>query len=219
MTHPPKPPDRAAIAMGFPPRGCRQAMTPVRPSVAHHTKRHASWSFRLLLAVATLSTGCASPIPELIRTPIPGQTDIRTVRHDVARFVGSRVRWGGTIAAVENQPNESLIEVVGRPLQRDGRPRVTDATGGRFLARVAGFLDPAIYAKGRQFTVTGVVDGAVSRPIGEYPYRYPVVRAQAYYLWEPEPVLAPYPYPYYYGPPWYDPWCPFGWPRWGPSCW
>ena len=210
---------RVATPMAFATLRCRQAVRPARPGVVHHAESRADRIVRWLLAAVVLVTGCASPTPELVRTPIPGAPEIQRVRQDIAAFAGSRVRWGGTIAAVENQPNESLVEVVARPLERDGRPRVTDATGGRFLARVAGFLDPAIYSEGRQFTVTGVVDGAVSRPIGEYPYQYPVVRAEAHYLWEPEPVLPPYPYPYYYGPPWYDPWCPFGWPRWGPYCW
>ena len=47
------------------------------------------------------------------------------------------VRWGGAIASVENRRDETWIEIVERPLN-------TDKSAGRFLARVDGFLDPAV---------------------------------------------------------------------------
>ena len=73
---------------------------------------------------------------------------------------------------------------------------------GRFFARVAGFLDPAVYAADREVTVYGIVEEVVKRNIGEKPYSYPTVRSERLYLW---PVRLAVPYGYYPDPYWYDP--------------
>ena len=57
------------------------------------------------------------------------------------------------------------------------------------------------------------------RLVGEFPYSYPLVQAQSWYLW-PEESETPdgYPYPVWYDPwyrPWYyNPWYPYGYPYW-----
>ncbi len=159
---------------------------------------------------AALLAGCASQAPKAIRTEPPGSPTVAQVRADPQRWMGAQVRWGGTIASVENKGQETWVEVVSRDLWDEGRPMDNDRTGGRFLARIPGFLDPAIYAKERQLTVAGTVAGSLTRPIGQYPYRFPVVRADASYLWEPLPP----PRPWYHDPFWYDdPWYPYMYPR------
>src|SRR5581483_12094141 len=127
-------------------------------------------------------------------------------------YSGRHVRWGGTIAGVENGKAETRVEVVARELDRDGRPQPTNRSSGRFIARVEGFLDPAAYRKGREVTVAGTVDGSTTRKIGEYNYRYPVVKADTIYLWEPRVEPQRYRDPYYYDPFWgpWGPWGPFG---------
>lgn len=162
-----------------------------------------------LLLVALLSA-CASNIPRAIREA--PANDIRPAQAlaEPGGLRGAAVRWGGAVASVQNRPDETWIEVVERPLYSDGEPRRTDVSGGRFLARVAGFVDPAVYAKKRLVTVAGTLEEPVTRTIGEYPYRYPVVRATALYLWPKEPEDGYY-YPYY-SPYWYDPWYPWGYP-------
>lgn len=152
---------------------------------------------------------CATAVPEAIREPAPGNITVAQAQQGGQRLVGSRVRWGGTIAGVENRAAETWLEIVDRPLDSNGRPRETDQTGGRFLARVAGFLDPAIYAKGRDVTVAGVLAAPVERTIGEYPYAFPVVKSQQLQLW---PLAVPQPPPRYYDPFWADPWYPWGYP-------
>ena len=149
--------------------------------------------------------GCATGVPPAIRQPVAGP-DVATARKDIAAVEGQRVRWGGEIAKVDNRPDHTLVEVVSRPLEKGGRPRSSDATGGRFLARIPGFIDPAVYKADRLFTVTGTVTGSVVRKVGEYPYRYPVVDVESYHLWEPLTPAYGYPYP---GP--YRPWYPYGW--------
>lgn len=172
----------------------------------------------LLLAVA----GCATTVPESVRRPPADSPSLAQAHADPDRYRGRKVRWGGTIASVVNRSDETCIEVVGRELQSNGRPVEDDRSEGRFLACVKSFLDPAVYAEGRLLTVAGTLEGTETRPVGEYPYRYPRVRISAYQLWAPlpepragdwDPFWDPYwygpwpyrPYPYYY-PPRYPRW-------------
>ena len=99
--------------------------------------------------------GCSSTVPVLIRTAPPTELSPSTVSAAPATFVGELVRWGGTVKTVENGKTDTLIQVVARPLERGGRPRSRTASPGRFLARVPGFLDPAVYSEGRELTVAG----------------------------------------------------------------
>lgn len=169
-------------------------------------KRLLSLSRTLVLLMAALwLTACASTLPEAIREAPAGAPQLDEVRAEPDRFRGSTVRWGGLIAKVQNRAEDTLIEVVARPLERSGRPREVDASQGRFLARVAGFLDPAVYQEGREITVTGRVTGLEPRPVGEYDYPYVRVEVDLHHLWA---VREPAPDPYH--PPWwYDPWYPY----------
>jgi outer membrane lipoprotein len=125
---------------------------------------------------------------------------------DPDAFKSARVRWGGVIAKIENHRAETWLEIVEHPLERSGRPRDVSASEGRFIARITGFLDPTIYAAGRQITVIGTLTDEIQRTIGEYPYQFPVIAVEQYQLWEQrqEPAVI------YYPSPFWDPWF---WPR------
>lgn len=162
---------------------------------------HAGW-LMLLVVVA----GCATAPPAELAGPVdavtPGEARAAPEQH-----VGRTVRWGGTVARVENLSGETRVEVVSRDLDSGGRPRDEDRSDGRFLALFDGFLDPAIVSNGREITVVGALVPSVSRTIGAYPYRFPVVKVARWKLWSPRPEVvyreyAPHPY-------WYDPWYPW----------
>jgi outer membrane lipoprotein len=162
-----------------------------------------------VLLLGLLLAGCASDLPRAIREA-PAE-DIRPAQAlgNPEGVRGAAVRWGGAIAAVENRRDETWLEVVERPLARDGQPRNTDQSGGRFLARVSGFVDPVVYAQGRLITITGNLETPTTRAVGDYPYRYPVVGVTDLYLWPKEPEAVHH---HYYSPYWYDPWYPWGYP-------
>jgi len=162
-----------------------------------------------VLLAATALSGCATTsTPEAIRKPPPGDPTLAEVRANLSGYLGALVRWGGTIAGIENRAAETWLDVVSRPLDSSGRPRTEGDSTGRFLVKVQGFLDPAVYHDGRLVTVSGRVSGEETRPIGEYPYRYIVVDAETTQLWEPLPE-RPY---YYYRDPFYDPFYDPFWP-------
>lgn len=167
---------------------------------------------RLLLLTVVLALGaCATYVPEPIKTAPAGNPSLAEVRTNPERFVGSRVRWGGTIVEVQNRADETLVQIVARELTDDGKPKAGDRSSGRFIARADGFLDPAIYADGRRLTVTGEVTGLQVKEVGEYDYRFPVIDVEASYLWprEIEAVRGPRYYDPYWDPFWYDPWYPY----------
>jgi len=158
-----------------------------------------------ILVLALLLPGCASNIPQVIREAPAEPLSVSTVRTAIKEYISQPVRWGGTIASIENAEQYTDIEIVAQRLDRFGRPVDTDNTPGRFIARVPGFLDPVIFKKGRQITVYGTIQGDVKRTIGFFPYLYPLVNVSTYYLWDPlpEPVQVDY------FPIWYNPWHPY----------
>jgi len=159
-------------------------------------------------ALALLLAGCATA-PEPIRTPLQGP-EVQQVRADPGAWVGSRVRWGGTIAGVENFEDRTIITIVARPLSRRGEPYGDRRAAGRFMAEFRRFLDPEEYRQGRRITVVGRFIRIRQAPIDEYVYDYPVVESESLYMWtDYEPRRRYYDWPYYRRHPyWYDPFWP-----------
>lgn len=159
--------------------------------------------FPLLLAALLL--GACSTVPENISSPAVSAVTLSQATENPARVKGTQVRWGGTIARVENRQQQTRVEIVARELYDDGEPKKSDQSLGRFIAEIKGFLDPAIYAVGRNFTVVGTLAATMQGKLGEMNYTYPVVETDSYYLWplaeEPCETCAPW---------YYDPWYPWG---------
>jgi len=164
----------------------------------------------LILLTMLWLAGCAAT-PEPLRDAPAHSPDLAQVQAAPQQYVGTTVRWGGIITAVDNGATESEVQLVARPLSAGGRPLETDQTGGRFLVRITGFLDPVVYATGRELTVVGRVDGVEQRNIGTYRYSYPVIRATSHHLWPLRPPPLPDPYYSPFQHPWY-PYGPYPWP-------
>ena len=153
-----------------------------------------------------LLTACTSHIPDAIRIAPSSEISISTAQRTPNIVIGSQVRWGGNIISVDNKPDETWIEVLARPLGYAGEPNSDASSQGRFLARINGFIDPAIYTTERKITIRGQLESTLVRHIGEHPYRFPLVRVQAHYLWPKQPKTDElwndpwYPYPYGYDP-------------------
>lgn len=151
----------------------------------------------LLVAVFTLA-GC-------VTTPESLQGDFAEVASEQARnssVAPTRVRWGGEIIAVTPNASETCFEMVRYRLDDSARPVDSDQSEGRFIACGAGFYDPAIYAQGRELTVTGTLAKPSTGKIGDFDYRYPRVTVDTLYLWpQPDQRYARRGYydPFFYG--------------------
>jgi outer membrane lipoprotein len=144
---------------------------------------------------AVVLAGCAAA-----PRPLQGEfSAVTPLQSSDAGRAGERVRWGGQIVGVETRADRTCIELLAKPLFETARPRATDDSLGRFFACRSGFYDPALFAPGRELSVTGVVEGFEERPIGEYLYRYPRVAAEVLYLWPERPVEYHY---HHFAPAW-----------------
>lgn len=92
--------------------------------------------------ILLLLAGCASQIPVVIKLPPQPDIGFAEAQDDIAPFADQYVRWGGEIISVENGADSTLIEILANPLKSYGRPKPDHAYQGRFMARIAGFLDP-----------------------------------------------------------------------------
>ena len=166
-----------------------------------------------VLLLSLLLNACASQVPLNIREAPAGNPSLEQVRANTTDYLGQQVRWGGTIIETGNREATTLLTVLGRPLYKGGKPKFTDDSAGRFIAIVPAFLDPQVYAPDRQVTFTGSLLRTETGKVGDYPYTYPVIQADTWYLW-PVNTAWPwgYPSPGWRDPWYYDPWYPYGYP-------
>ena len=144
----------------------------------------------LLVALAGLSAGCASsPFPEDLTRTVNRSLSLAEIRADPPAHLGEHVILGGDIIKTIPKPGDTEIEILARKLDGGDAPERGDGSAGRLLVRTAGFLDPAIYARGRRLTVLGAVAGTEERTVGDVAYVYPVIRAERVKLW---PVEGPW---------------------------
>ncbi len=154
----------------------------------------------LILIIA----GCAPVISKDIRDQVARDLSFKEVLQDPEAYSGKLVLWGGVIIKAENQKEGTLIEVLQKPTDREGRPKAIDQSDGRFLALYDGFLDVAIYSRDREVTVAGEIKEKRVLPLGDIQYAYPLILVRQLHLWPAERKERPYPYPRPYGPyPWW----------------
>jgi outer membrane lipoprotein len=157
----------------------------------------------LVVLLALALAGCVSAFPSEVTVGVNRDITVEALRAaDPGTFVNQRVIVGGEILVTTPKQGQTEIEVLSRRLRSDDSPERSDRSDGRFLVRATQFLDPAVFAPGRRVTVLGAVTGEEQRPLGDVPFRYPVIISDAITLWPRD--LPPYPYAY-------DPY----WPYWG----
>ena len=165
------------------------------------------------LAAIVLVSACSSHIPPEIKQPLDGSPGIAQVRHQMNAYLSQKVRWGGVILHTENKQNVSELTIIALPLSENGKPQSSDQSPGRFIAIIDEFVEPLVYSPEREITVTGQILKAETLKVGEFPYEYPVIQVEHYYLWPDEPERSYADYPPY---PWYGPYYPWHYPYYYP---
>ena len=164
--------------------------------------------FRLMIVLAVgVVAGCAS-----VPAPLEGQYS-ESFYPDQAtdRSIGANVRWGGIVVETRPEAERTCIEILAQELDQSARPERSDQEFGRFIACRNEFIDPEIFVNGREVTVAGKLTEFRDGQVGEFNYVYPVVDADAVYLWpEREAYGYGYGYPYNYG--YYGFGYPYYWP-------
>ena len=143
---------------------------------------------RILWVMAFLFNlnSCAQAISKEVREQVDPAATFKAVLHDPDSYKGKTVLWGGKIIQTRNTQGTTWIELLQQPLARNDRPISGSASEGRFLIRHEGFLDPAVYGRGRGLTLVGQVRGRETRQEDEVDYNYPVVSDRQLVLWGPE---------------------------------
>lgn len=156
--------------------------------------------------------GCAPPISKQLREQVSEELTLKVVLKDPDAHKGETVLWSGVIISSVNLKEGTMIEVLQRPADMQGRPKDVDESEGRFLALYPAYLDVAIYNGGRKVTVAGEVKGKKIQPLGEIDYAYPLIGAKEIHMWPSKKEERVFYYPYY--PYWHYPWLygPYWWP-------
>jgi len=159
------------------------------------------FSLLALVGLLVFLGGC-SVVPRELRKEIDRSISFKELKANPDAYVGRTVVLGGEIIETKNLKDRTELEILQKPLGRRDVPIETNGSEGRFLVDQSGYLDPAIYRRGRYLTAVGEVMGSRSLQIGEAEYQYPVISAKFLHLWPyPRRYYGPYypsSYPYYY---------------------
>lgn len=138
----------------------------------------------LILIVITL-LGCAHVISKEIRERVDKGVDTEVLLKYPESYKGKFIILGGVIISSRNTDEGTYLEVLERPLDSLERPEATDKSRGRFIILHEGYLDSAVYSKGREVTVAGEVMGKMVRPLGEMEYPYLLIKSKELHLIKP----------------------------------
>lgn len=133
-----------------------------------------------LLVASVLLAGCASS-----QCVAPAGLSRSTPLAVVAgrEHLGERVRWGGRLAEVRHLRDSTEIEVVALPLDGCGRPREADATLGRFVLVLPGFVETAARPPGSLLSATGLILGLRDGRVGEADLGFPLLDGERVRWW------------------------------------
>ncbi|MDE2366041.1 MAG: Slp family lipoprotein [Betaproteobacteria bacterium] len=179
---------------------------------------------RFYLLLTCLSLSACAGLPSAVKNVPVKDVSYSEASQNPNSYKNTAVRWGGVIIDVDNEENFTLVQVLSYPLNYSGRPQLTKPSEGRFVIKSSEFLDPAVYAKDREITVAGALEGDIQRMIGKKTVRLPLLSSTAIYLWpvyQNNPGYGGYGFspfygygyygsPYYWGG-YYRPYWPYGW--------
>lgn len=161
-------------------------------------------SYILQTTLFIMIWGCAFPISQEIRAQARQDLTFPVVARDPLAYKGATVIWGGIVIKVWNEPRQTILTILDTPLNYWEVPEDEVYGRGRFIARVAEYLDPERYDGKKKVVLAGDIVGAETKPLGETQYRYPVVEVKELHLFHESDYSRAY-RPYYdqdgYGSP------------------
>jgi outer membrane lipoprotein len=137
----------------------------------------------LVLLIPLLIIFACSPFSRNALKQVDVTAPFQEVQKDPQKYMKSNVLWGGVIIDTDVKTSGTVFKVMDKNLDFQKRPEEGDISGGRFIVRYPGFLDPAVYKPGREVTVIGALSGVEVAPVGELQYSYPVIDSKQIHLW------------------------------------
>jgi len=141
---------------------------------------------RLLLTTLPLILSACATTPPIDMAGTDGTLSPSQAAANIDAARGRRVAWGGVIVNTVNRRDVTEIEVLGYPLDSDGRPDNTATAQQRFLIERPGYLESADYRSGRLVSAVGTILETRTGKVGEAAYTYAVIKADQLYLWPTE---------------------------------
>jgi outer membrane lipoprotein len=163
-----------------------------------------------LIYILFYLAGCVPVISKQLREQVAKGLTLEAVAKDPETYKGKTVLWSGVIISSKSLKEGTMIEVLQKSADTEGKPMDVDKSEGRFLALHSGYLDSAIYSGGRKITVAGVIQGKKIQCLGEIDYVYPLISTKEIHLWPAEKEDRFYLYPYRHYPWWRYPY-PYWW--------
>ena len=141
------------------------------------------------VAAAALLCGCAQSahqtghdqldrlIPADVMAKVDESVSFADLRSAPNNYVGRTVIFSGLALNSRRVKDQTQIEILQMPTERGLSPSDRKSKSeGRFLAvQSNGFFDPAIIQKDSPLTVVGEVKGAITKPLDDGEYQYPVL--------------------------------------------
>jgi outer membrane lipoprotein len=165
------------------------------------------FNYKIYLAeflIIVFFVGCAHPVSQEIRKGINLSIKFDSLVEDPNLFIGKHVLFGGVIVVTRNLKDGTELEIVQKNLDSYGNLEVGDYSGGRFLFFSKGYLEPEIFATGREVIGVGKVMGQKLGQVGDYSYNFPIIEVEELYLLDDKKLNSSNSVPHSWDP-WYRP--------------
>ena len=165
------------------------------------------FNYKIYLAeflIIVVFVGCAHPVSHEIRKGIDPDIKFETLVENPNPFLGKRVLFGGVIVVARNLEHVTELKILQKNLESYGNLEAGDYSGGRFLFFSKGYLEPEIYASGRELIGVGKVAGQKSGKVGDYSYNFPIIEVEELHLLDDMKLNYSNSAPYSWEP-WYRP--------------
>jgi outer membrane lipoprotein len=135
-----------------------------------------------LIFLLLISAGCTPFISRELKREISRDITFRQVINDPEAYTGKTVLISGIIIGSKNTKEGTLIEILQKQADIEGRPKDVDNS----------------YTQGREVAVAGEIKGKRVLPLGEIDYTYPLISIKEIHLFkvrkEERYYICPYPY-------------------------
>ena len=146
--------------------------------------------FHLTIVTFCLA-GCSTVISNQALRLVDRGISYSELRQDPDRYIGRHLLLAGGIAGVRNTSEGGELELAQFATDENGMITDTANSGGRFIARSPGFLDPVVYRTGLMVSLVGEVQGKKNMLLGDIVYTYPILALREIHLWKPEEFPRP----------------------------
>lgn len=156
-----------------------------------------SLRYLILISLIIGIGGCAYPISYKLRAKANPDLTYSVVVRDPMAHMGEMVIWGGVITWYRIEANQTVLNVMEKPLDRWGVPRPEAYSRGDFIARVGKPVADGSLSTGRKVILAGDIAGERTEPVDGMQARYPIVKVREFHLFR-ESYDYSYEHQYYY---------------------